>query len=173
MLDRVVTAFEQWVIAVGFAVATLLLFVNVVLRYGFGTGFTWVLEVVQYIFAWVVLIGAAHGVKAGVHLGIDIVTAKFSVATQRWLGLLAWALSLCFTVPVLWLAIRYTQRVYEWGDLTLNLKIPQWIPYLAIPIGLTLMTYRLLQVGLQIWRGERVNVGRAEHEAVNAGDAER
>lgn len=172
MVDRVLTAFEQWVITVGFAVATLLLFTNVVLRYVFGTGFTWVLELVQYIFAWVVLIGAAHGVKAGVHLGINILTEKFSWAAQRWFGLVAWALSLAFVVSVLWLAIQYTRKIYAWGDLTLNLEIPQWIPYLAIPIGMALMTYRLVQVGLAIWRGERVHVGRSEHEAVNSKEIE-
>ena len=56
MIDRILTRFEQWVITVGFAVATLLLFTNVVLRYVFDTGLFWVLEAVQYLFAWVVLI---------------------------------------------------------------------------------------------------------------------
>ena len=121
---------------------------------------------------WVVLIGAAHGVKAGVHLGINILTEKFSWAAQRWFGLVAWALSLAFVVSVLWLAIQYTRKIYAWGDLTLHLEIPQWIPYLAIPIGMALMTYRLVQVGLAIWRGERVHVGRSEHEAVNSKEIE-
>ncbi|MCB1866639.1 MAG: TRAP transporter small permease [Chromatiales bacterium] len=166
MIDRILTIFEQWVITVGFAVATLLLFTNVVLRYVFDTGFTWVLEAVQYIFAWVVLIGAAHGVKAGVHLGIDVLTIRFSREVQRWLGLVALAISLGFAIPVLWLAIQYTMKVRRWGDLTLNLEIPQWIPYLAIPIGMALMTYRLVQIGVKIWRGERLHVGQSEHDAV-------
>ena len=166
MIDRILVGFEQCVITVGFAVATLLLFTNVVLRYVFDTGFTWVLELVQYIFAWVVLIGAAHGVRAGVHLGLDILTRRFSEPTQRWLGLLALALCLAFSIPVLWLSIEYTHKIYQWGDLTLNLQIPQWIPYLAIPVGMALMTFRLIGVGIRIWRGERVHVGRGEHDAI-------
>lgn len=172
MIDRALTWFEQVVITVGFAIATLLLFTNVVLRYVFDTGFVWVLETVQYIFAWVVLIGSAHGIKAGIHLGIDILTSKFSLATQRWLGLLALALSLAFAVPVLWLSIKYTYKIWQWGDLTLDLQIPQWIPYLAIPFGLSLMTYRLLQVGVEIWRGDRLHVGRSEHDAMKTGEIE-
>ncbi|HID82041.1 MAG TPA: TRAP transporter small permease [Chromatiales bacterium] len=170
MLDRLVTLFEQLVVTLGFAAGTLLLFANVVARYAFDTGFPWVLETVQYLFAWVVLIGAAHGVKAGVHLGIDILTRKFPLAVQRWLALLALAVCLAFTIPVLILSVEYTFKVWQWGDLTLDLQIPQWIPYLAIPVGLTLMTYRFFQVGLKIWRGERFTVGQTEHEQMAAGE---
>ncbi len=166
MFERIITRIEQLIITVGFAVATLLLFANVVARYVFDAGFPWVLEAVQYLFAWVVLIGAAHGVKEGVHLGIDILTTKFSVPIQRWLGLLSLLICLGFSVPVLILSIEYTYRIWEWGDLSLDLQIPQWIPYLAIPVGLTLMTLRLLQVGIKIWRGEILTVGRSEHQSV-------
>lgn len=172
MLDRILTRFEILVITVGFAAATLLLFTNVVLRYVFNTGFVWVLELVQYLFAWVVLIGAAHGIKAGIHLGIDILTTKFAPATQRWLGLASLAVCLTFSISVLWLSIEYTYKIWQWGDLTLDLQIPQWIPYLAIPIGLSLMTYRLLQVGVKIWRGELLHVGRAEHDSMKKGEIE-
>lgn len=172
MIDRILTRFEQGVITVGFAVATLLLFTNVVLRYVFNTGFVWVLELVQYLFAWVVLIGAAHGIKAGIHLGIDILTTKFDVAVQRWLGLASLAVCLLFAVPVLWLSIEYTYKIWQWGDLTLDLQIPQWIPYLAIPVGMSLMTIRLLQVGVKIWRGELLHVGRAEHDTQNLREIE-
>lgn len=172
MIDRVLVVFEQFVITVGFAVATLLLFANVVARYAFDTGFPWVLEAVQYLFAWVVLIGAAYGIRTGIHLGIDILTIRFPVAVQRWLGLIAVTICLGFAVPVLWLSIEYTWKVWQWGDLSLDLQIPQWIPYLAIPVGMTLMTWHLVGVGLRIWRGEQVHVGRSEHDAVLTRDVE-
>lgn len=165
--DRIVSLFEVTVITLGFAVATLLLFANVVARYVFDSGFTWVLETVQYLFAWVVLVGAAHGVKAGIHLGIDILTEKFSLAVQRYLALLAVTVCLLFSVTVFILSIQYTYRIQQWGDLSLDLQIPQWIPYLAIPVGLSLMSFRLLQVAMEIWRGDRVHIGRAEHDISN------
>jgi len=105
MIDRLVTRFEILVITLGFAVATLLLFTNVVLRYAFDIGFVWVLELVQYLFAWVVLIGAAHGVKAGIHLGIDVLTSRFSRPVQRRLALFSLFICLLFVVPLLWLFV--------------------------------------------------------------------
>ncbi len=171
MFERLITLFEQLIITIGFAVATLLLFANVVARYLFDTGFPWVLETVQYLFAWVVLVGAAHGIKEGIHLGVDILTRKFSPKVQRRLGLLSLLACLGFSVPVLVLSIQYTYKVWQWGDLTLDLQIPQWIPYLAIPVGLALMTIRLLQLGVQIWRGEVLQVGRSEHNRLSVDEA--
>jgi C4-dicarboxylate transporter DctQ subunit len=166
LLDRGLTLLEEIIISVGLAAATLLLFANVVARYVFSSGFSWVLETVQYLFAWVVLIGAAHGVKTGIHLGIDLVVEKLPPRWQRWVVLLAWSLCFGFVVAVLVLSVEYTLKIRAWGDLTLDLQIPQWIPYLAIPIGLTLMAIRFLQVGWLIWQGKVQRVARAEHADV-------
>jgi len=163
LLDRGLTLLEEIIISVGLAAATLLLFANVVARYVFSSGFSWVLETVQYLFAWVVLIGAAHGVKASIHLGIDVVVEKLPLRWQRWVALLAWALCFGFVVSVLILSVEYTIKIHAWGDLTLDLQIPQWIPYLAIPTGLTLMAIRFLQVGWLIWKDKVSRVARAEH----------
>jgi len=171
-VNRAISLFEQFVITVGFAVATLILFASVVMRYLLGTGWIWALELVQYLFAWVVLIGAAHGIQAGVHLGIDVLTRRFPLPVQRWLGLLSVAICLGFSIPTLLLSLEYTYKVWTWGDLSLDLQIPQWIPYLAIPVGLALMTWHLLQVAGQIWRGERLHVGRSEHDTQLAGEIE-
>lgn len=158
MLDRLLEQLEKLIITLGLGAATLLLFANVVARYLFDTGFTWVLEAVQYLFAWVVLIGAAHGFRSGTHLGIDVLVEKFSPANQRRIALLSVALCLLFVGLVFWYSIQYTLRIYEWGDLTLDLQIPQWIPYLAIPAGLGLMILHLLQVGVDIWKGRMLRV---------------
>ncbi|WP_455201941.1 TRAP transporter small permease [Kaarinaea lacus] len=165
MFDKINTTidiFEKAVITIGMAAGTLLLFTNVVLRYLFDSGITWVLEAVQYIFAWVVLIGAAHGVKAGIHLGIDILVEKFPAETQRIISLIAAVLSLLFVATVFVLSIQYTIKVYSWGDLSLDLQIPQWIPYLAIPIGLFLMLYHLLRVTWMIWKGDILHIHASE-----------
>ena len=169
MLDRIIVKFEEVLITTGLAAATLLLFANVVARYLFDTGFTWVLEAVQYLFAWVVLIGTAYGVKSGAHLGIDILVEKFSVPNQRRIALLGLGLCLIFVTWVFYLSILYTQKIYQWGDLTLDLQIPQWIPYLAIPVGLGLMIFHFIQVGFAIWRGQLLRI--AGNEADEFADA--
>ncbi len=166
VLDRfnaAIDVVEKAVISVGLGAATLLLFTNVVMRYAFHSGLPWVLEAVQYLFAWVVLVGAAHGVKVGIHLGIDILVEKLPHRMRRAVVLLAVALSLAFVASMFWLSIEYTWRIYQWGDLTEDLQIPQWLPYLGIPIGLGLMLYHMLTVAWMIWQGklERIHASEA------------
>ncbi len=157
-LDRLLGFFEKLVITLGLGAATALIFANVVARYFFDTGFTWVLETVEYLFAWVVLIGAAHGFRVGAHLGIDLLVERFPPPVQKRLALLALGCCLLFVGLVWWYSVEYTVRIYQWGDLTLDLQIPQWIPYLAIPVGLGLMFIRLLQVGWSIFTGETLRI---------------
>jgi C4-dicarboxylate transporter DctQ subunit len=162
MLDGIITKIEQIIISVGLASATLILFANVVARYAFDTGFTWALELVQYLFAWVVLVGAAYGVREGAHLGIEILVEKFSIVNQRRFAFLALFLSMFFIGWVFFLSIQYTMKIYQWGDLTLDLQIPQWIPYTAIPVGLGMMLFHFVQVGINIYKGKTIRIAGSE-----------
>lgn len=150
----------------GFALATLIMFANVVARYAFNTGFTWALESVQYLFAWVVLVGAAYGIRVGAHLGLSIFVEKFPPRYQKWLLSIAFGLTFLFVASVFILSLIYTVKIYSWGDLTLDLRIPQWIPYLAIPIGFGLMILHLIQIGINIWQGKILKLTSAESDIV-------
>lgn len=154
-LNRYIDLFEKYTIAIAFAAATLLLFANVVLRYIFDSGLTWALEIVQYLFAWVVLVGAAHGVKAGIHLGIDVLIVKLSPGLRKAAVLLAVACCLAFVSIVDYESLIYITKIYEWGDRTQDLQIPQWIPYLAIPIGMSLMLYHFVFITWEIITNQR------------------
>ena len=154
-LNRYIDLFEKYTISVAFAAATLLLFANVVLRYIFDSGLTWVLETVQYLFAWVVLVGAAHGVKAGIHLGIDVVVVKLKPSMRKATTVLAVLCCIGFVAIVDYESLIYILKIYDWGDRTQDLQIPQWIPYLAIPIGMSLMLYHFLFIAWQILTDQR------------------
>ena len=163
--NRYIDLFEKYSITIFFAVATLMLFTNVILRYFFDTGLVWVLELVQYLFAWVVLIGAAHGVKVGIHLGIDILLERMSIATRKLTLVIAIISCIFFVAIVDYNAFVYTYKIYKWGDLTQDLQIPQWIPYLSIPIGLSLMLYHFLTVGWEIMTDKRDSIHTSEAHA--------
>ena len=158
MFNRAIDLFEKFSITIAFAVATLLLFTNVVLRYAFDTGMTWVLESVQYLFAWVVLIGAAHGVKMGIHLGIDLLVEQLSPSLRKKVVLFAVLCCLVFVAIVDYQSVRYIVKIYQWGDITEDLQIPQWIPYLALPIGLSLMFYHFLVIGWKVFTNQQLSI---------------
>jgi TRAP-type C4-dicarboxylate transport system permease small subunit len=58
----------QWATAACLAVMSLAVFVNVVLRYGFGNGLPASEELSRLLFVWMVFIGAAAAYPAGEHM---------------------------------------------------------------------------------------------------------
>jgi C4-dicarboxylate transporter DctQ subunit len=183
---RVINEIEESFIAIALGAMTLITFANVVARYIFNSNILWALEATVFLFAWLVLIGASYCVKIYAHLGVDVVVAMLPPGLRRLAGLAAVAASLAFAILLLVGAWQYwlpfaTERVwYEVNDIPMPgflqflsswlnegepyEKIPRFIPYFALPLGMTLLVIRLLQAGWAIVRGERENI-IASHEA--------
>ncbi len=161
LLDRV----EEILISVFLGVATLLVFAQVVARYGFNSGFTWASELVEDLFLWTVMIGASYGVKHGVHLGVDILVAKLPSRIRRLVILGAIGISIIFCAGMCYLAFFYVLETHRMGVITVDLQIPQWIPLLALPIGFAMITLRFVQVGWQVASGKRETITQSNEPA--------
>lgn len=60
------------------AVMVVLVFGNVVLRYGFNSGIAFSEEMSRWAFVWLIFVGAVGGLKDLSHLGVDSLVAKLS-----------------------------------------------------------------------------------------------
>ncbi len=88
-LGRAVNEIEESAIALILGLMTLITFTNVVLRYGFNTGLIWGLEMVTFLFAWLVLFGISYAVKITAHLGVDAIINLFDAPVKRVLAIIA------------------------------------------------------------------------------------
>ncbi|WP_293448384.1 TRAP transporter small permease [Planktotalea sp.] len=88
-LGRAVNEIEETAIALILGLMTLITFTNVVLRYGFNTGLIWGLEMVTFLFAWLVLFGISYAVKITAHLGVDAIINLFDAPKKRILAIVA------------------------------------------------------------------------------------
>ena len=154
-VGRVVNALEEGVIALLFAAMTLVTFIQVVLRYGFNTGFVWALELTTYLFAWLVLFGMSYGVKVSAHLGVDAFVKLFGAGPRRIFGLLAVAAGLIYGTILLIGSWDYVSKLFLIGIESEDLPVPQWIPMAILPIGIALLLFRLTQVGWRILSGRQ------------------
>ncbi|HEY5899345.1 MAG TPA: TRAP transporter small permease [Burkholderiales bacterium] len=69
--------------AVFLAVMVLMVFGNVVLRYGFNSGIIVSEELSRWLFLWVTFLGAIVAVKERAHLGTDVVVARLPAAGKK------------------------------------------------------------------------------------------
>lgn len=177
---------EETFIALLLGAMTIITFANVLARYLFQTNILWALEATVFLFAWLILIGMSYCVKHSLHLGVDVVINSVSPSRKRLFALLAFALTLLYCVLLLkgawdyWYPFMTKNAWYEVNDIPLAdsfqflsqwfnegekyEKIPKFIPYFALPLGMALLTFRVLQAGFRIIRGTQDTL-IASHEA--------
>ncbi len=83
MLQRLIFRALEWLLIVLLGVMVVLVFGNVVLRYGFNSGIVFSEEVSRFVFMWLTLIGGLVALHDGAHLGMDSVISSVSVPVQR------------------------------------------------------------------------------------------
>lgn len=119
---------------------------------------SWALELTGYMFAWMVLIGASYGVRVGAHIGVDVFVKLLPRASHRFLAALVAILGIVYCGILLVGSYDYVMLMYELETEAEDIPIPQWIIYLALPIGLGLLALRFLQVLVKVILGGEVNV---------------
>lgn len=132
---------------------------QVLFRYVVYQPMSWTEEAGRYLFIWLCMAGAAVGVKAGAHLGIDVLIRTLPPRWSRRLGVLIAALSGLFCAA---LAVWGAQLVlFTMGQTSPGLGIPMGVPYLAIPLGAALMAVYFGQRAYRLLRPARLS-GDAE-----------
>ena len=88
----------EFLIALGLAIMVVLVFGNVVLRYGFNSGITVSEEVSRWLFIWGTFLGALVALREHGHLGIDMVVGRLPVTGKKICLILGHALMIFIVV---------------------------------------------------------------------------
>jgi C4-dicarboxylate transporter, DctQ subunit len=166
LLDRVLSRLEEVVVFSFLCIASVLTFVQVVMRYGFGTTFSWGEELIINLLIWAGLIGSSLALRMGIHIGVDVFVQKFPPRVAKALTLAALGLTLGFCAVLAWLSVRFVVFQMSGGQMSIGLEIPMWIPYLCLPIAFTLMSIRAVQIIVRCWRDEPLYEGEISAEEV-------
>ncbi len=67
------------------AVMVVMVFGNVVLRYGFNSGIVTSEEAARFLFVWLTFVGAVVAMYEGTHLGVDSLVRMVNTQTKKWL----------------------------------------------------------------------------------------
>jgi C4-dicarboxylate transporter DctQ subunit len=145
ILDRAEEAF----LALCLAFMTIVTFAQVVLRYGFGTGFVWHLEATTYAFAWLVLVGMSYGARTNTHVAVDLLSSRLNPRAARAVGAAALAVSLAYCALMIYGSGIFVDRLMTLGNDARDIPLPRWLLTGFMPLAFALLGVRLLQAG---WR---------------------
>ncbi len=169
MFLNIVNKMEEGIISLLLVLMTLLVFAEVVMRFGFNTGSLWMQELTLHMSAWFVLFGASYGIKVGAHIGVDAVVRLLPSTVHRVVSVLAILLCLGYCglylfgsweylakmymigigmedVPVPGFIVHLFSEEFAWDVLRIDSedpKIPLWFAHGILVVGLVMLVARL------------------------------
>ncbi len=165
LVQRVLKAadrLEEVFMIVALAFMTVLTVVQVVLRYGFGTGFVWSLEVTTYTFAWLVLIGMSYGVRTEAHIAVDLVTSKLSPGGARAFAAIALLAGLAYCALMIYASSQFVERLMALGTNARDIPLPRWVLTGVMPVAFALLSLRLLQAARPVFWPRAAQAGQPQ-----------
>ena len=110
-----------------------IVFVNVVGRYGFGRSFAWVEETARHLMILGAFCGAGLALREGRLVAISLLVDLLPAPVALFLRWMTVAVMFAFMTTMMWLGIQFVE--FGWPKETMSTGISRGIPYLSIPIG--------------------------------------
>jgi len=122
---------------------TLLLFVNVVLRYVFSSAIFWTEETLRYLIIWITFIGAATCIIKNSHISLDFLTIFLPEKYHKIMYFAVNVICLIFSMLIFWYSLKLTLTAKEFGQISATIgNFPMYIVYSCMPLGSSLMICR-------------------------------
>ena len=154
---------EELIACICLATVACLVFLQVVLRYGFNIALTWSEELCGFAMVWAVYMGAALAVRERFHVRIMAGVVAFPRPVALPLVILADVLWFLFNLFMIWVSIDYLGTLWVRSSTSAVLGINMFWPECIVLIGYVLMTWRLVQLYLR-WNAN----GRLELPGVSS-----
>ena len=132
---------QRFVMFVTSSIFTLLVFVQVIMRYLLDVPMYGVEEVAAFSAVWLYFIGGAHGAYARGHISASLIEVLLPEGAGR--RLIRLMSSLATTVLAGWMtlwALQYLEWTIRKGTMSVELGVKMVWVHMSMPIGLALMT---------------------------------
>ncbi|WMC11807.1 TRAP transporter small permease [Oceanimonas pelagia] len=156
LLLRVDSA-SRYTICACMAVMVLLVSAQVFCRYLLSESIDWADEMSRLAFVWAVFLAIPHGLKHGIHVGIDLMTNRLSFRMQERLARLMMLASGLLMVVVCYQSVLVA--IDGWGELMPTIPVSASVFY--IPVMLS-CGHGLLHLLFMAWQGTRVWIEEEE-----------
>ena len=157
---------ERWALLVFYTMLVATMGIEVIRREVFAYSSIWGEEIVRYAFIYLAWIGAASAVRERAHIRIDVLYHYVGPRTKALLYLFGDLVMLIVALFALYWSFETVAVSWKFGSVTDGLRISKVWFLMAVPIGFSLMIYRLgqsmwrdagdLRAGRPVYEGERL-----------------
>lgn len=139
---------EAAIISFLLIVFSILVTVQVFMRYVMQNSLSWSEELARYCMVWMVYIGVAYAAKHSLHIRVDAINMILSERAKKIVNLIAHFIFLAFCLITVYLGTGAFLRMLRFVQYTPGLRIPMAYVYIGVPLGFALTAIRLMQ---NIW----------------------
>lgn len=137
--------FEMYVCIALMSAMTLILAVQVFMRYVMQASLTWSEELARYIFVWLIYIGISYGAKIMKHIRIEAAVLLLPQKGQRYAEIVGDVLFLGFACFIVYTSWGIVQKQLMLGQASPAIQMPMWMLYSAPLVGFGLTALRQIQ----------------------------
>lgn len=142
--EQVFVAINRWMLIVLLAAMSIIVFLNVVMRYMTDASIPWSEEVSRHMMIWLTFLGGGLVLRSGGHIAIDNLQNALSTRNARILRVIVFLLMSFFFGLLFYFGCIYVSRTMV--QTTAATEIPFGYVYLAMPVGLALMFVHLFLI---------------------------
>jgi TRAP-type C4-dicarboxylate transport system permease small subunit len=152
MLKLIDEHFEEAIVVALMALMSILIGVQIFMRYVVGASLSWSEELSRYFFIWATYIGIAYAVRKDAHIRVTMGTDQLSPMGQAYVRILTHVVFGAFALFVMYQGWFMVEKTFRFGQKSASLGIPMGIIYLAPFTGFLLVFLRLLQATINDMR---------------------
>lgn len=142
--EQVFVAINRWALIILLAAMSIIVFLNVVMRYATDASIPWSEEVSRHMMIWLTFLGGGLVLRSGGHIAIDNLQDALPARYARILRVIVFLLMSFFFGLLFYFGCIYVSRTMV--QTTAATEIPFGYVYLAMPVGLALMFVHLFLI---------------------------
>lgn len=136
---------ERWLLMTFYVMLVITMAIEVLRREIFSYSSIWGEEIVRYSFIYLAWIGAAAAVKERAHIRIDVVMHYLGPRAKALLYIFGDIVMFLVALVALYWSLETVHVSLNFGSVTAGLRISQAWFLMAVPVGFTLIVWRLIQ----------------------------
>lgn len=148
MLKYLDEHFEESLVVLMMAAMSVIIGLQIFMRYVMGASLSWSEELSRYLFIWATYLGVAYGVRKDAHIRVSMVTELMSRRNAAYIRILTHVIFGAFAVFVMYQGWIMVEKTFRFGQKSASLGIPMGFVYLAPLTGFAFTILRLVQA---IW----------------------
>lgn len=158
-IDRLLAGIEYALIAVLTLIALALGVMQVILRYGFGTGLHWAEQGFVLLTVTAMLMAGVRAVAQDRHVRVDLLANALPTIPRRILELVSLLIALALCLTFAWCGYRFVTFARMMDLRSIETDIPEWITYSLVPVTMGLFALRYVLRIIRLLQGEAIGGG--------------